>query len=197
MSSLLGRAILTIGALITLIGVNIADWNDAHVFSELWSPHARFHGAWWIFTISLLSALCLWLLWSSEADRQFQTTVAVLIQACIWMAFFPAMLIPAQPWRTQVNASTDCRIRRQFVPCTGADGNSDCWICVGSQRRGSSLKFKLTITKFDSAQRTVSCWVPPIDFIDSMRRLDQSRAVISPKRVSEKIRESDRAASQW
>ena len=94
MGSLLGRAILTIGALITLIGVNIADWNDTHVFSELWSPHARFHGAWWIFTISLLSAMCLWLLWSRQADRQFQTTVAVLIQACIWMAFFPAMLIP-------------------------------------------------------------------------------------------------------
>jgi hypothetical protein len=94
MGSLLGRIILTIGALITLMGVNIADWNDTHVFSELWSPHARFHGAWWIFAISLLSALCLWLLWSRQADRQFQTTVAVLIQACIWMAFFPAMLIP-------------------------------------------------------------------------------------------------------
>jgi hypothetical protein len=43
--------------------------------------------------ISLLSLLCLWLVWSpvSQVDR---SRTAALIQGCIWLAFFPAMLVP-------------------------------------------------------------------------------------------------------
>jgi hypothetical protein len=50
-----GRILITLGTLITLVGPNIADWNETHVFSELWSPHAHFHGAWSIFTTTFLS----------------------------------------------------------------------------------------------------------------------------------------------
>jgi hypothetical protein len=90
---MLGRILISLATLITLIGPNIADWNDTHVFSELWSPHAHFHGAWSIFTTSLLSLLCLWLLWVRSEQPQ-GSRIAGLIQAAIWLAFFPALFVP-------------------------------------------------------------------------------------------------------
>jgi hypothetical protein len=49
--------------------------------------------AWFVIAISLLSLLCLWLVWSplGQADR---SRTAALIQSCIWLAFFAAMLVP-------------------------------------------------------------------------------------------------------
>jgi hypothetical protein len=89
----LARILIGLVTLVTLIGSNVADWNDTHIFSELWSPHAHFHGAWFVIAVSLLSLLCLWLVWSQvgQVDR---SRTAALIQGCIWLAFFPAMLVP-------------------------------------------------------------------------------------------------------
>jgi hypothetical protein len=91
--SVLARILIGLVTLVTLIGSNVADWNDTHIFSELWSPHAHFHGAWFVIAVSLLSLLCLWLVWSpvGQVDR---SRTAALIQGCIWLAFFPAMLVP-------------------------------------------------------------------------------------------------------
>jgi Family of unknown function (DUF6640) len=90
---MLSRILISFVTLVTLVGSNIADWNNTHIFSELWSPHAHFHGAWFVITISLLSLLCLWLVWSpvGQVDR---SGIAALIQGCIWLAFFAAMLVP-------------------------------------------------------------------------------------------------------
>ena len=93
---MLARILITIVTLVTLIGSNIADWNYTHIFSELWSPHAHFHGAWFVIAISLLSLLCLWLLWS-PAGQVDRSRIAALIQGGIWLAFFPAMLVPDTP----------------------------------------------------------------------------------------------------
>jgi hypothetical protein len=89
----LARILISFVTLVTLVGSNIADWNNTHIFSELWSPHARFHGTWFVIAISLLSVLCLWLVWSPEGQVDRSRTAA-LIQGCIWLAFFPAMLVP-------------------------------------------------------------------------------------------------------
>jgi hypothetical protein len=60
---LLARILVSLVSIETLIGSNLADWNHTHIFSEMWSPHARFHGAWFVFAVSLLSFLSLGLLW--------------------------------------------------------------------------------------------------------------------------------------
>ena len=88
----LAHTLISFVTLVTLVGSNLADWNNTHIFSELWPPHAHFHGAWFVIAISLLSILCLWLIWSTgQVDR---SRTAALIQGCIWLAFFPAMLVP-------------------------------------------------------------------------------------------------------
>ena len=92
-TQLLARAILTLVSIVTLVGSNISDWNRTHIFSELWSPHAHFHGAWFVVAISLLSVLSLWLIWS-RAEQPARSRIAALIQGCLWVSFFPAMLVP-------------------------------------------------------------------------------------------------------
>ncbi|RAI41889.1 DUF6640 family protein [Rhodoplanes roseus] len=89
---LVSRLLISVVALTTLSG-NVADWNTTHIFSELWSPHARFHGAWFVITMTLLSAVSLWLTWSGRR-RTERAGIAILIQGAIWLAFFPAMLVP-------------------------------------------------------------------------------------------------------
>jgi hypothetical protein len=110
---LLARLIITLVALITLIGSNIADWNSTHIFSELWSAHARLHGAWFVIAMSLLSVLSLWLVWS-PSEQPAGSRIAAIIQGCIWIAFFPAILVPhtalADPGR-------------EFAEIAGADLN--------------------------------------------------------------------------
>jgi len=90
---LLARSLIALVSIETLIGSNMADWNHTHIFSEMWSPHARFHGAWFVFSVSLLSLLSLGLLWSRNAQPQ-RARISAGIQLCIWVAFFPAMLVP-------------------------------------------------------------------------------------------------------
>jgi hypothetical protein len=89
----LARGLITFVSAVTLVGSNVADWNQTHIFSGMWSPHARFHGAWFVFAVSLLSLLSLWLLWSRDAQPD-RTRIAALAQGCIWLAFLAAMLVP-------------------------------------------------------------------------------------------------------
>jgi hypothetical protein len=60
------------------------------LFSELWPPHAHFHGAWFSSPFQpCLSG------WSGHRRVKFDCSrTAALIQGCIWVAFLPAMLVP-------------------------------------------------------------------------------------------------------
>jgi hypothetical protein len=39
----LGRTLLSLVALTTIVGGYIADWNETHVYNPRWPPHAKFH----------------------------------------------------------------------------------------------------------------------------------------------------------
>ncbi len=41
----IGKILISLAAIITAVAPFLADWNDSHLFSPQWSPHARFHGA--------------------------------------------------------------------------------------------------------------------------------------------------------
>ena len=91
---MLARILVTLATLMTLVGSNAADWNSTHLFSDQWSPHAKLHGAWMIFAFSLLSLYGLYLVWRPRKAPERSTRVAAVLQLCIWLAFFPAMLVP-------------------------------------------------------------------------------------------------------
>ncbi|KAI9689370.1 MAG: hypothetical protein M1822_010021 [Bathelium mastoideum] len=90
-----GRVILTIVAIMAMVGPYIADWNETHIYNPLWLPHAKFHDAQTMTTGALLGALALYLLYRPEPKYSTDTAFLVALldafyyvtQLCAW--FYP------------------------------------------------------------------------------------------------------------
>lgn len=100
---LLGRILLTIALLLTLLG-SISAWNDTHVFNPSWPPHARFHSAAGVFRSIGFSLIGLWLLWRKSADFLPRLLVATAVPVLTWGTFFLAVLVPGSGVEDQPGA---------------------------------------------------------------------------------------------
>ena len=89
-----GKILIIIAALATLALPNLAIWNDTHIFSELWSPHARFHGAWQVLSSSGLSIIALALVLKSKTSGDLHIKLAAALLIMYWSCLFLAMLVP-------------------------------------------------------------------------------------------------------
>src|SRR5947209_19743437 len=75
----IGKILISLAAIITAVVPFLADWNDSHLFSPQWSPHARFHGAVSLGMTTILSSVALWLIWRRSPDQDAPVTVAAAI----------------------------------------------------------------------------------------------------------------------
>ena len=57
--NLTGQGLVSLVAVMIMIGPMVADFNPTHATNPLWTPHARFHVVWQVFTNSTLAALTL------------------------------------------------------------------------------------------------------------------------------------------
>jgi hypothetical protein len=89
-----GRIILSLGAFSTGVFPFRADWNDSHVFSPLWSGHARFHGVAYLGMALLWCLFAQWLLWIRRSDLDTAALVAAMVPIAYWSPFFVAALVP-------------------------------------------------------------------------------------------------------
>ena len=86
----IGKMLISLAAILTAVVPFLADWNDSHLLSPQWSPHARFHGAVSVGMTTLLSAVALWLLWRRSPDQDAAVTVAAAIPITYWgLSFCP------------------------------------------------------------------------------------------------------------
>ncbi|NBQ12817.1 MAG: hypothetical protein EBU29_12440, partial [Gammaproteobacteria bacterium] len=60
---LLSQLLVSLVTVMIMIGPMVADFNETHATNPLWTPHARFHVVWQVFTNSSVAALSLYLLW--------------------------------------------------------------------------------------------------------------------------------------
>ncbi len=90
----IGRLLLSLAAIITAVAPVLADWNESHIFSKQWSPHARFHGVAALCMALILSPMSLWLLWRRTPDPDTAATVAALVPISYWGPFFIAAAVP-------------------------------------------------------------------------------------------------------
>ncbi len=89
----IGKMLISLAAILTAVAPFLADWNDSHLFSPQWSPHARFHGV--VSTgMTTLSSVALWLLWRRSPDQEAAVTVAAAIPIAYWGPFFLAPFVP-------------------------------------------------------------------------------------------------------
>jgi len=90
----IGKLLISLAAILTAVIPYLADWNDSHLFSPQWSPHARFHGAVSVGMTTILSSVALWLLWRRSPDEDAAVTVAAVIPIAYWGPFFLAPFVP-------------------------------------------------------------------------------------------------------
>ena len=90
------RVLVTIPALWIAIVPPIADLNESHIFSPLWSGHARFHTFWLLTSSSLSSLLAIFLLWKGPraGSREAVLTAAAIMGALLGGFFSAALFRP-------------------------------------------------------------------------------------------------------
>src|SRR5204863_6814781 len=108
----IGKMLISLAAILTAVVPFLADWNDSHLFSPQWSPHARFHGAVSLGMTTILSSVALWLLWRRSPEQP--ESKSLLLQRSPWHIGGLSFLLhssQARPSRT---------------PGTGWCGSSGC-----------------------------------------------------------------------
>lgn len=94
MRTYMGKLLISLAAILTAVVPFLADWNDSHLFSPQWSPHARFHGVVSVGMTTILSSVALWLLWRRSPDEDAAVTTAAAIPIAYWGSFFLAPVVP-------------------------------------------------------------------------------------------------------
>lgn len=91
---LVGRILIMLVALQTVVGSFVFDWNDSHVFNDRWSPHARFHGAMCVFLGLAMALLSLWYTWRRAGDERTNLQAGAWFASLIYLSFYPASFVP-------------------------------------------------------------------------------------------------------
>ncbi|MEL6167388.1 MAG: DUF6640 family protein [Pseudomonadota bacterium] len=80
------KGVVTFASLVYGVLPAIADLNETHLYNSGWSPHARVHGAWFLFFGAFMAFLSVFLLWMRN-----EIILPILIGLCyvagFWLAF--------------------------------------------------------------------------------------------------------------
>ncbi|AUD07357.1 acetyltransferase [Spirosoma pollinicola] len=85
---------ITIVALVTMLGGFVFDWNETHIFNPRWPPHAKFHNAQTMVLGALLGFLSVWFLWFQQGEKRVTLQLAVLFGSLYWLGQVGAYFFP-------------------------------------------------------------------------------------------------------
>ncbi len=89
-----GAWIITLVALITIVGPFAADWSSTHLFNPRWTPHAKFHNAQTMLLGLGLGASALWFVWRQSGDTKTNLLAAVVFSALYWITQAGSITFP-------------------------------------------------------------------------------------------------------
>lgn len=93
----LGKILISIVSLYAAFGSYIFDWNNTHIFTPNWPPHAKFHNAQDILlgtTTGLLALWVLWVLWVQRTDERNKLILSTVLASLYWITQFGAVFFP-------------------------------------------------------------------------------------------------------
>jgi len=91
-----GRSLLTVNAVVVMLGGFMADMGKTHMRNPRWPPHAKFHNAQTIGLGAMLGAASLWFTW--KARRPADLGVAIIAGEAIYASWVFATLMPGTAW---------------------------------------------------------------------------------------------------
>lgn len=95
------KFLISFCALTTIVLPSIMDLNSTHMTNPLWAPHARFHWSIQWYSITMLNAIAMYLLWGlyEGSGSRLSIIMAGLAPILFWGNFFPSLLMPGtSPW---------------------------------------------------------------------------------------------------
>ena len=90
----IGAWIITLVALVTIIGPFVADWNETHIYNPRWTPHAKFHNAQTMLLGVGLGVSALWFVWRRNGDRKTNLLVAIIFAAIYYITQAGSITFP-------------------------------------------------------------------------------------------------------
>lgn len=95
------KYLISFCAVVTIVLPSIMDLNSTHMTNPLWPPHARFHWSIQWYSITMLNAVALYLLWGNYegSGSRLASVMAGLAPMLFWGNFFPSLFMPGtSPW---------------------------------------------------------------------------------------------------
>lgn len=89
---LLARILFTLTTAGWALATIIADFNKTHATNPKWTPHARFHVVWQIFSYNGFGLMSLALLWWPGPLAAERIVLAALMSVIVYGGFFAALL---------------------------------------------------------------------------------------------------------
>lgn len=90
---LIGRILVSLIAIVTVVAPFLADWNETHIYNPYWTPHAKFHNAQTMSFGAVAGLLSLAFLWWPGSQR-FHHQVGALFAAIYWITQPMSLLFP-------------------------------------------------------------------------------------------------------
>ncbi|MBS0603657.1 MAG: hypothetical protein JSS60_01325 [Verrucomicrobia bacterium] len=95
------KRLISFCAAVTILLPTVMDLNSTHMTNPMWAPHARFHWSIQWYSITMLNAVALYLLWGryEGSGTRLATVIAGISPLLFWGNFFPSLLMPGtSPW---------------------------------------------------------------------------------------------------
>jgi hypothetical protein len=104
--SLAPRILVSVVALVTMVGPYLADWNATHIYNPTWPPHAKFHNAQTMLLGLALGTCALSVVWRRAGDERTQLHVAALFAALYWITQLASIAFPGTAYVDPERAGT-------------------------------------------------------------------------------------------
>ncbi|KAF2626810.1 hypothetical protein BU25DRAFT_342608 [Macroventuria anomochaeta] len=100
----IGKLIISVVNLITLIGPFLADWNETHIYNPNWPPHARYHNGQTMSIGLFIGLITFYIIYflipstPSPKEQKLHVTWVLVLQNLVYLSSLTGILYPGAGW---------------------------------------------------------------------------------------------------
>lgn len=113
------RIVVTVSAVVTMVGAYLADFNVTHIYNPTWPPHAKFHNAQTMLLATALGACALVYAWRRDPTGTHLRT-GILFASLYWLTNAGSITFPGTHWTDPDRAGTGLLLGLPMAAVIGA-----------------------------------------------------------------------------